>query len=162
MREDPKPATFTKASLPFGWLGNMSPYPLWHEGVLYRTAEALFQALRFDDVRIRREIRDQKSPMGAKFVAKHYAEKMIVKPKSDLDLANMEFVLRLKVKQCPDLAAMLVDTGDAPLIEDVTKRGNKGNNCFWGAMLVDGTWIGENVLGNIWMRIRADLKKELK
>ena len=41
---------FTSVNLPFGWLGNMSPYPLQHEGHPFLTAEALFQSLRFDDL----------------------------------------------------------------------------------------------------------------
>jgi predicted ATP-grasp superfamily ATP-dependent carboligase len=41
------PITFTKTSLPFGWLGNMAPYPIEYLEKTWRTAEALFQALRF-------------------------------------------------------------------------------------------------------------------
>jgi hypothetical protein len=44
---------FTKVALSFGWLGNMAPYPIVYEAKLYRTTEALFQALRFDDETIR-------------------------------------------------------------------------------------------------------------
>ncbi|MEZ5943916.1 MAG: hypothetical protein R3C18_21170 [Planctomycetaceae bacterium] len=32
-----------------GWLGNMSPHPVEHDGKTYRTTEALFQAPRFND-----------------------------------------------------------------------------------------------------------------
>ena len=63
--------SFTKVSLPFGWLGNMSPYPVQYNGVMWKTTEHLFQALRFkENSPIRDEICMQKSPMGAKMCAK--------------------------------------------------------------------------------------------
>lgn len=37
---------FTKVKSPYGWLGNMSPYPVHYQGRTYRTTEALFR--RFD------------------------------------------------------------------------------------------------------------------
>jgi hypothetical protein len=32
----------------FGWMGNMSPHPINYAGQVWRTAEAAFQAARFD------------------------------------------------------------------------------------------------------------------
>ena len=57
-----------------GWLGNMSPYPIEFNGKLYRTTEALFQALRFSDEEVIEAIRAEKSPMAAKFAAKRPPE----------------------------------------------------------------------------------------
>ena len=57
---------FTKVSLPYGWLGNMAPFPVMYKGKKWLTIEALFQALRFEDEKIIEEIRLEKSPMGAK------------------------------------------------------------------------------------------------
>lgn len=56
---------FTKVDLPYGWLGNMAPYPVAYEDLTYRTTEALFQALRFKDRAIRQQIHAEKSPMAA-------------------------------------------------------------------------------------------------
>ena len=61
---------FTKASLPYGWLGNMAPFPVMYNGKKWLTIEALFQALRFENEKIIEEIRLEKSPMGAKMKAK--------------------------------------------------------------------------------------------
>jgi hypothetical protein len=38
--------SFTKVDLPYGWLGNMAPYPLAYEDLTYWTTATLFQALR--------------------------------------------------------------------------------------------------------------------
>ncbi len=147
---------FTKTKLPFGWLGNMSAFPIDFEGKEWRTAEALFQALRFEDDAVKESIRVERSPMGAKIVAKKNAGKMVVVPTSEQDLKNMELVCRLKLEQHPDLKIELKDTGDQLIVEDVTSRPN-GRNTFWGAALKNGEWYGENFLGKLWMKLRSEL-----
>jgi predicted NAD-dependent protein-ADP-ribosyltransferase YbiA (DUF1768 family) len=150
---------FAKTKLPYGWMGNMSPFPIQFGEDTYRTTEALFQALRFSDNEIKALIRENKSPMGAKFVAKARVDEMTVKQLSDKDVMNMRMCVEMKLDQHPSLVTELLETGDALIVEDVTNRGDKGSNLFWGAMLVEGEWIGQNVLGNIWMAFRKQLKK---
>lgn len=163
---------FTKVSLPFGWLGNMSPHPVDQHVIAklpdgstdprayqlrtWRTTEALFQAMRFYDFEIQERIRGEKSPMGAKFAAKAQVDKMVVEQLSASDLLNMRYCLLKKVSQHPDLKMALLSTGDDIIYEDVASRRNKGSAMFWGAVLENGTLVGENHLGNIWMQIRAE------
>jgi len=147
---------FTKVALPYGWLGNMSPHPIRFEGQEWRTSEALFQALRFSDPEIREEIRSQKSPMGAKFVAKKYKDKMVIAPLSNQDLENMEMCVRLKIQFNSELKDRLLETQDLLIYEDVSSR-MRGNNLYWGASISNGEMIGENILGKIWMKIRSSL-----
>jgi len=149
---------FTKVKEPYGWLGNMSPYPVTYEGKEYRTSEALFQALRFKDSEIMEVIRQEKSPMSAKMVAKKYRDKMFLVPMSGADVEVMRIVLKLKVEQHPELKEELLATGgDEEIIEDCTKR-DRGSSRFWGAVLVDGEWQGENMLGRLWMWLRDELR----
>jgi ribA/ribD-fused uncharacterized protein len=147
--------TFTKVSAPYGWLGNMSPHKIEHLGRTWRTAEALFQALRFSDVDIQEAIRAERSPMAAKFVAKARKGQMVIEPGCPQDLDNMRLVLRLKIAQHQDLGANLLATGTATIIEDCTKR----KASIWGAKLVDGTWQGESILGKLWMELRDELNR---
>jgi predicted NAD-dependent protein-ADP-ribosyltransferase YbiA (DUF1768 family) len=65
--------------LPYGWLGNMYASPVRYNGEIWKTSEALFQALRFEDLEIRALIRNEKSPMGAKMKAKKFKEKPTAK-----------------------------------------------------------------------------------
>jgi len=140
----------------FGWLGNMSPFPVEHEGRTFRTTEALFQALRFDDNEVIEAIRDQKSPMAAKMKAKKHRDRMVVVPMSEADLDNMRLVLRLKLLQHPKLRDDLLATGDQEIVEDCTKR-PRGSGLFWGAAKANNQWLGENWLGRLWMGLRAEL-----
>ncbi len=149
--------TFTKVSLPYGWLGNMSPHAVTHNGVIWRTTEALFQALRFIDDNIKETIRLEKSPMAAKFIAKRHKNQMVVIPASDEDVANMCLVLTLKLDQHPNLKKELLETGNQMIIEDCTKR----RPSIWGAQRIGDKWEGENLLGKIWMELRDELRKTL-
>jgi len=140
-----------------GWLGNMSPFPVEFNGKRFRTTEALFQALRFSDEEVVEKIRAQKSPMAAKMVAKPHKCRMVVEPLSAADVENMKECLRLKLEHHPELCDRLLATGDAEIIEDCTKR-KRGSALFWGAALEDGVWKGSNVLGNLWMELRQELR----
>lgn len=148
---------FTKVNLPYGWLGNMSPYPIKFGEDIYPTTEALFQALRFTDNDIKKLIREQKSPMAAKEIMNQNLDKLSFEKHSKKDVYNMKICLKMKLEQHPQLKDELLKTGNQLIVEDVTKRGDKGGNLFWGAMLVNDEWVGENVLGKLWMELRNGL-----
>lgn len=148
--------TFTKVKLPYGWLGNMAPYPIQHLGKEWKTSEALFQALRFEDEEIREVIRLEKSPMGAKMKAKAHKSKMIVEPMSQQDVENMRMVVRLKFGQHAKLLKCLKATGTSELVEDIGNR-NGARHLFWGMKKVNGEWVGDNQMGKILMETREIL-----
>ena len=143
----------------YGWLSNMSPYPIELDGKIWRTTEALFQAFRFDNETIQELIRAEKSPMSAKAVMNEHVQSLFIEKHSEQDVKNMKTCLRLKLAQHPKLLEELLKTGDGFIVEDVTSRGDKGGNLFWGAMLVDGKWVGENTLGKLWMELRNTHQK---
>jgi predicted NAD-dependent protein-ADP-ribosyltransferase YbiA (DUF1768 family) len=54
-----------------------------------------------------------------------------------------------KVRQHPDaIRAILQSTGDNPIVEDSPW------DTFWGCERVGCNFVGENVLGRLWMMIR--------
>lgn len=148
--------SFTKVRLPYGWLGNMAPYPVIHQDIRWPTTEHLFQALRFmSDDPVRELIRAALSPMAAKFKAKEFIGKMIIAPRGQADVENMRMVIKLKHDSYPDLRKWLQETGDATIIEDCSARANV-SGLFWGAAMDydSASWKGENVLGKLWMERR--------
>lgn len=149
---------FTKVSLPFGWLGNMAPFPLLHDGLAYRTSEALFQCLRFEGrPDVQEAIRAQRSPMAAKMIAKKHRALLnrgLTWDEAEDDIARMRLCLELKLAQHPALVDQLLATGEALIIEDCTAR-PRGSALFWGAVRRNGQWEGRNVLGTLWMELRS-------
>lgn len=152
---------FTKNDLPYGWLGNMFPAPIKYDGKVWRTSEALFQALRFDDPEIKEVIRNESSPLVAKWKArsKVNAHKMVVEPMSEKDLENMKMVVKLKFDQHPALKTKLKITGDHILVENVLEK-KQARHLFWGMRKVNGEWVGNNTMGKILMELREEYKKE--
>ena len=150
----------------YGWLGNMSAHDVQHEGKWWKTAEALFQALRFpmsavNDIgeNIREIIHAQTSPMAAKMKSKRYKDKRNITPMGDEDLENMRMVLRLKIKcNRNPLERDLLATGDRFIVEDCSNRPNV-SGLFWGAQrLADGTWGGKNMLGQLLEELRTEIR----
>ncbi len=153
---------FTKVRLPYGWLGNMSPYEVGtpKHGV-FRTAEAAFQASRFLPGSPAAElIQRQASPMAAKMVAKPFlATEAIVTPRSPEDVLLMEDIVWRKILRHDEISKLLLATGEEVIVEDVTNRPSE-SGLFWGAVVVDGEQTrGANHLGAIWMKLRDRLRE---
>jgi len=153
--------SFSKVALPYGWLGNMAPYPIIYEGKGWRTVEALFQSLRFTDENIIEGIRTEKSPMGAKMKAKSFRSSYSTLPLSEQDIENMRLCLQLKFTQHSDLRNKLLKTGEHTIIEDIGSRRGARHE-FWGAYKNQkNEWVGNNLMGNLLMQLRASYTKNL-
>lgn len=150
--------SFSAVNKPWGFLGNMAPYPLIYEGKEWRTSEALFQALRFKDETLKELIRLQKSPMAAKMMAKKHKDKMTVVPMSEEDVNLMRMVLKLKFDTHPELVNKLLNSRELTIIEDIsTRKGER--HLFWGMRKVEGVWLGTNTMGKLLMELRDSYRK---
>jgi N-glycosidase YbiA len=149
---------FTAVNEPYGWMGNMAPYPIIYDGKRWLTTEALFQSMRFNEEEIKELIRAQASPMAAKMKAKSNRFKYVVDPMSDQDVENMKLCVRLKLEQHPNLKNQLLATGDYLIFENIGKR-NRPRDFFWGARLVGEELVGKNMMGKIWMEFRGKIKE---
>lgn len=155
--------TITKVKEEGGWLSCMSAYPVTYQGIQYKTCEALFQSLRFEGYPvIQKQIQECPSPMGAKMIARKNRDKLNRGVKWDeapSDIPLMKKCLILKLEQHPELKENLIATGDAIIIEDCTTHDRESAR-FWGAVKLDGKWVGENIFGKLWMEIRKELIDE--
>jgi ribA/ribD-fused uncharacterized protein len=150
---------FSKVAEEYGWMGNMAPYPIQYEGKIWRTSEALFQSMRYEDDSIKEIIRLEKSPMAAKMKAKKYRDKMLVVPMSDEDVENMRICVRAKFEQKIKLKSALIATGDSPIYENIGNR-NGERHKFWGAKkLSENEGDGFNMMGQILMDLRVEFMK---
>ena len=148
---------FFKTKEQFGGLSNMAGgYPLKVNGVCIPTSEALYQACRFPHrPDIQREIIAQQSPMAAKMKSKRYRHDS----RSDWEKVRvkiMRWCLRVKlVQNWEKFSALLLETGDRPIVELSRK------DDFWGAKLVDDqTLVGRNVLGRLLMELREKVRRD--
>lgn len=150
------------------FLGNMVESEIQYKDQQWKSAEALFQSLRFEDKKTIEEIRTAEKAFFAKQIAKNYSNKRTVNPESNEDIKNMEKVLWLKFTQNEDLRNKLLATGNALIIEDAGSRKEKDRALFWGAVyekdknnsVGSANWHGKNMLGKLLMLTREKLRIE--
>ena len=159
-----KQILITKVKDTYGVFSLMSPHSVTYNGQELRTAEALFQFERFEKFpEVQAEIIAQKSPMGAKMKARLHREKLgrgINWDEAPEDIPLMKKCMLLKLEQHPEIREKLIATGNAEIIEDCTTHDRESAR-FWGKVYKGGKWIGENMLGKLWMEIRAELGEKI-
>ena len=144
---------FKKVKDRYGWLGNMSAHPIEYKGKIWKTCECLFQSLRFKDEDIIKILRNEGSPMGVKMKSKKYKEQMVVEVMSKMDVENMKLVVKLKYDKYEWIRKELNKLKGKIIYEDVSNRRSGKRKLFWGGKIENGKFIGENVLGKIWMEL---------
>lgn len=133
----------------YAFLSNFYRADVEFEGVIYPTNEHAFQTAKTLDPQIRQEfLTECPTPDKAKRKGRH----VDLRPdweKVKVDI--MRTIVRNKFNAHPVLAAKLLATGDATLIEGTT-----WHDLFWGIDLTTGK--GENHLGQILMQVRKELR----
>lgn len=145
------------------YLTNMYEAPVQVEGTNFPTVEHYFQwakAKQFGDAAAQAKILKTASAKSVKA----YGKKVVGFDEDAWDekrVAVMKAAVKAKFMQHPDLLKKLRETGDRPLAE-ADPRGK-----FWGIGTSADTskakdpakWPGKNMLGNILMELRAELKE---
>lgn len=130
----------------YRFLSNFYPSIVSYDGWNYPTVEHAYQAAKTLDKRRRNIIQQMKFPGQAKRAGGK------LELRSDWDYVKvqiMESLLRHKFIGYHDLSLWLYQTGDKYLEET-----NTWGDTFWG--VCNGK--GQNVLGNLLMKIRKDIK----
>lgn len=138
----------------FDPLNNWSGHRVKLWGKTFPTVEHAYHYRKFADElpKVAEQIRRAPSPWAAMQIErKHRSQR---RPDwQSVKAGIMEEIIRAKVAQNQDVHACLLATGDKTIIE------NSPWDTFWG-IGNDGT--GQNQLGNIFMRIREELKASKK
>ncbi len=129
----------------YEFLSNFYPSPLVYDAEEYATAEHAYQAAKCDEDVQRELVKLCATPA----LAKKMGRRVKLIPKWELvKLSIMEKIVRAKFSQNPELAAALMDTMPCGLVE-----GNWWKDTYWGVC----NGVGQNHLGKILMKIRAEL-----
>ncbi|MAZ29737.1 Swarming motility protein ybiA [bacterium] len=131
-------------------LSPFSAHEVEIDGVTYKTAEHAYQALRAVP-EVRQSIIDARSPMDAWRAGQVPKQNNQLQPGVD-KLELMEQIFRAKLAQHQDVREVLLATNDRELLK------NHDTDTFWGTG-ADGT--GENQMGKLWMKLRAELISNL-
>jgi N-glycosidase YbiA len=114
---------------------------------VWPTAEHYFQAKKFEGTEHEEEIRNAKRPNDAAKMGRQRSRPLRKDWESVKDDVMREAVLA-KFRAHPELKALLLSTGDQPIVE------NAPGDYYWGCG-ADGT--GKNMLGQILVETREKL-----
>lgn len=141
---------FYSVAADYGFLSNFAPYPIVLDGKRWPTSEHYFQAQKFDTAKDRDAVRAAGSPMLAARVGRDRKRKLR-RDWESAKVAVMRKAVGAKFRQHESLAAMLLATGTAKLVEHTE------SDSYWGD---GGDGSGKNMLGRILMDVRAELAEE--
>ena len=141
----------TYFGLEYGFLSNFWPSKVVLDSVEYSTVEHAFQAAKTHDPLWRENIRSQHNPGRAKRLGRTLS---LRDDWEEVKVGVMRDLLQQKFRAGGHLASLLLQTGEAFLLE-----GNTWHDNVWGSCCCyrckDG---GENKLGQLLMTIREELR----
>ena len=153
---------FYKEFEPYGCFSNFYPAPFRYAGQEYRSSEQFMmaqKALAFWDTDAWQKILDAQAPADAKALGR------TVKGYDDPLWSRIRFQVvrrgvRAKFQQNAELREILMSTGDRILVEAAAR------DTVWGvgmaannpAIMDPSQWRGQNVLGQVLMQVRSDLR----
>lgn len=142
-------AYFCKVADPLGSLSNMhNRQPIEVDGVVWKSSEALFQALRFPhNPELQEAIRNESNAYTAKLLAHEHKSET----RADWNEVNeqaMAWVVTLKKDQSALFRSDLESTTGRDIVELSVK------DEFWGAKPKGDQLVGRDVLGNILTQLR--------
>ena len=132
----------------YRWLSNFERCDILYKGIMYKSSEAAYQAQKTTNIKARYIF----SKLDAR-ESKTLSRIIHIRPDwDDVKLEIMEDICRIKFN-LPQFKPRLASTGNMEIIES-----NYWGDTFWG--VCDGE--GENHLGKIIMKIREEIKQDLK
>jgi N-glycosidase YbiA len=135
-----------------GYLANFSPHAVTIDGERWQTVEHFFQAKKFEGVpEVVKAIRRARSPAAAKKIAK-INSRLRRGDWEEVRQQVMRSAIRAKFQQHPELAAKLLATDHAEIVELAP------DDDFWGTG-TDGQ--GRNRMGRLLMELRGRIKKQM-
>jgi ribA/ribD-fused uncharacterized protein len=133
----------------YGEFSNFAAFPIEIDGRTWLTSEHYFQAQKFVGTEHEELIRTTPSPMTVAKIGRDRKRPLRADWEEVKD-GIMRKAVRAKFEQHPRLAAMLIETGDAEIVEHTQ------NDAYWGD---GGDGQGVNRLGQILMQVRAELSR---
>lgn len=136
----------------YGEFSNFAPYPIRIGKKNWPTTEHYFQAMKFKNNADQEAIRKANSPLLAARMGRD-RKRTLRRDWESAKVNVMREALLAKFRQHDDLRALLLETGDAKLVEH-TERDD-----YWGD---GGEGRGKNMLGRLLMEVRTKLRDEEK
>lgn len=127
------------------FLSNFYYSPVYYNGIRFSTVEHAFQAAKSTDLKTQKLFAIIPTPQEAKQFGKTIP---LREDWETVKVSIMKDLLKQKFSKSP-LRKMLIQTNDSELV-----NGNTWGDTYWG--VTNGE--GQNILGNLLMEVRSELK----
>ena len=156
-------AVFCKTNEEWGILSNMASTPIIIKGVEFKSAEHIFQMMKFNESEYVEKIwkgvtANNKISQNIKMTAKSYEPEHRRADWGSMIVDALKFAMQKKYEQCEPFRIELKRSKGLYIIE---KQANpKKPADTWSAKLVGDEWIGSNLTGRLLMELRKNGRLE--
>ncbi len=142
----------------WGLFSNFSHTPIVLNGVTFKSAEQLFQLMKFKDEEPVKAIFHANNP---KMTAKKWEKTHRRSDWGKMIVDAIKFCIQLKYEQNESFRKLLENSKDKYIVEDQTSFRKKTPDT-WGVKLSGSEYTGPNLLGRLLMELREKKKLEYK
>lgn len=152
-------AVFCKTNEEWGILSNMASTPIIIEGVEFKSAEHIFQMMKFNEAEYVEKIwkgvtANNKRSQNIKMTAKSYEPEHRRADWGSMIVDALKFAMQKKYEQCAKFRQELERSKGLYIVE---KQANpKKPADTWSAKQEDDMWVGSNLTGRLLMELREN------
>lgn len=156
-------AVFCKTNEEWGILSNMASTPIIIDGVEFKSAEHIFQMMKFIEAEYVKKVwkgvtANNKISQNIKMTAKSYEPEHRRTDWGNMLVDALKFAMQKKYEQCELFRQELERSKGLYIVE---KQANpKKPADTWSAKLVGDKWEGSNLTGRLLMELRDNCKLE--
>lgn len=158
-------AVFCKTNEEWGILSNMASTPINIEGIEFKSAEHIFQMMKFNEAEYVEKIwkgvtANNKISQNIKMTAKSYEPEHRRADWGSMIVDALKFAMQMKYEQCAKFRQELERSKGLYIIE---KQANpKKPADTWSAKQEGDMWVGSNLTGRLLMELRENGSLEYK
>lgn len=155
---------FCSTHAEWGILGNMASVPIVIDGVAFKSAEQIYQMMKFNAPEYIVKVWNGVTAAGKrcydiKRTAKSYEPDHRRPDWGSMIVDALKYAMQMKYEQCEAFRNELERSKGKYIVEkQPNPRNTKGDT--WSAVLKDGMWVGSNLTGRLLMELRDNGKLE--
>lgn len=148
---------FCKTNEEWGVLSNMASTPITIDGVVFKSAEHIYQIMKFNDqmhvLNVWNGITaNGKKSSNIKMTAKSYEPDYRRMDWGGMIVDVLKYAMQQKYEQCAAFREELERSKGKYIVEQQPNPNKKADT--WNAKLEDGNWVGSNLTGRLLMELR--------
>jgi len=150
-------AVFCKTHEEWGVLSNMAATPIIVDGIEFKSAEHIFQMMKFNNAEYAQKVwngvtANNKKSANIKMTAKSYEPEYRRQDWGSMIVDALKYAMQKKYEQCEAFRNELERSKGKYIVEQQPNPNKKADT--WSAKLEGDKWVGSNLTGRLLMELR--------